>query len=122
MTKKTIYQIAQHFETQLKKRADSLFPTSEKALEIIKNVFDSYKSNPLFKEVVEIGKPDVQNTIDNTSMVYFQLIVKPQSYEQLINEPEKTQLTSLLKPAVEEALKNAFGAFNFKVKIGIVPV
>lgn len=115
-----IFTLARYFE--IKKLAESNYPSAESVTPIVSRVVDSFRSNPLMKAVVRINQPvDVQVNMDAECYVYFQLIVKPAVYQQLINEPDRSQLINLLVPPATQALKAQYSAFQFHVKLGIVP-
>lgn len=116
--RRTIFTLADKFEQKLHKTAN--YPSKETIEPIIQNVVNSLKGqNQLLKSVTQVTNVDVQNTID-AMLIYFQLMVKSNQYEQLINEPYKTELTGAVKQPVENALKAAYPAFDFRVKVGIV--
>lgn len=117
---KSIYQVATEFEKKLRKLAYSNFPGPENVTEVVNKVLER---NPnVLKGFKQLGNVDVQNAIDNTSLVYVQLVFEPNRYEQLISEPFRSQLISSLQPQIEQALKTEFGAFNFRVKLGVAPL
>lgn len=118
MDLRKISLLAETFKSATQKLADTNYPTSDSLYSAIEKVVKS-QNIPGFKT---LAKPiDVQNTIDNVSYVYFQLIVTPNQYQQLTSEPTRSQIINLLKPAVENALSGLFKNFEFKVKVGIVP-
>lgn len=119
---KTIFQVASLFEQKLKKQASSNYPESESVQPIVERVVDSLRSSnkELLGSVKNISKVDVQTNIENGCLVYFQLIVEPQKYTYLIEEPQKSNTTNVLKAPIENALKAKFPVFDFRVKIGIV--
>ncbi len=117
---KSIYQVATEFEKKLRKLAYSNFPGPENVTEIVNKVLER---NPnVLKGFKRLGNVDVQNTIENTCSVYIQLVFEPNRYEQLINEPFKSELINTLQPQIEQALKTEFAAFNFRIKLGTVPL
>lgn len=116
---KNIYQVAAKFEKKLLKLAN--FPDPQRVTPIIQRVVDSAKeaNKQLLGSVKDIASVSVENTIDNL-VVYFQLVVDPSKYTQLINEPYKSDIKNTLKPLIEQALNSSFRPFDFKAKIGIV--
>lgn len=118
---KSIYQVADYFEKRLLKLAN--YPDVSTVTPIIQRAVDSAKnSNKLLLEPVKrVDSVNVQNSIDNMS-VYFQLSVEPNQYDQLTNEPYKSDIINYIRPIVEQALNATFRQFEFKVKIGIVPL
>lgn len=117
---KSIYHIAAEFEKKLLKRAS--YPDKQNVTQVIQRVVDSAKNSnkQLLGAVKSIDTVTVQQTIENI-LVYFQLVVDPTKYEQLINEPYKTEINNALKPLIEQELNSTYHPFDFKVKIGIVP-
>lgn len=118
---KSIYQVAATFEKKLRRLASfSNFPDSETVAQIVNRVLKN--NSQLVQGFKELGNVDVQNAIDNTSSVYIQLVFEPNRYEQLISEPDRSSLVNTLQPQIEQALKSQFGAFNFRIKLGFVPL
>ena len=118
---KNIYQVADLFEKKLLKLAaypdvTTVTPVIERAVESAKGL-----NKQLLGAVKRVDNVSVQNTIDSMS-VYFQLSLEPKQYNQLVNEPYKSNITNYVKPIVERALNANFRQFDFKVKIGLVPL
>lgn len=115
-------KLAQQFEDKLKKYAS--FPTVETITPIIEAIVNSSRSSnkELLGAVKSVSNVSMTNNIDNLCSVYFQLIVDPNKYMYLIEEPQKSQTISILKEPIENTLRGKFPAFDFRVKIGIVPV
>jgi len=117
-----LFYLASKVDSFLKKEADS-FPSAETITPVIEAVVESNSNNSLLKSIVEVVKPitvTVQS-FDARCLVYFQLSVKPTEYNRMMDGLERTQISDLLKPTIEQALQEKFRSFDFKVKIGIVP-
>lgn len=114
-----IFSLASKFEYKLSKLAN--LPDQQSIHNIIVNVVDTYKSNPLLK-TTKVA-PEVYlsgGSFGDKMSVYFQLITDAKNYSYLMSEPQKTEITSILKPAIEKSLEQYFRAYSFDVKIGIV--
>lgn len=121
---KNIYQVATEFERKLRKLAQSNFPSEETVIPIIKSTLKSTRENhpDLLNGLNQVSNVDVQNSIDNTCAIYLQLVFEPSRYEQLLEESSRNEVVSILKSALEQNLANYFKTFNFRVKIGFVPL
>jgi len=123
MIAKNIFKMATEFQKQLKVAASN-YPDNESVYPIITEIVKSLKSSyPILKSIKSIASLiDCQNNIENNCHVYFQIIVDPKNYEQLVEEPTKTEITNILKKPIEEALTSKFKhlGFTFDVKVGIV--
>ena len=110
--------LADKIENKLKKVG--AMPDEESVRQIIESVYQSLKSNPLLKNTQGIApKIYLSGSIGEKVLVYFQVLASTKSYEYLLVEPQKSELSNLLKPAVEQALQNHFRQYEFSVKIGI---
>lgn len=121
---KNIYQVASEFQKKIRKLAQSNYPSEETVIPIIKSTLKATKNNrpDLLNGLNQVSNVEVQNAIDNTCSVYLQLVFEPSRYEQLLAGQSRDEVISVLKPALEQNLSNSFQAFNFRVKIGLVPL
>lgn len=117
-----LFKVADRFEQKLKKYAS--YPTPETVKPIVEEVLNTVRASnkQILGSVKEVSKVDVQTNFENTCFIYFQLVVDPIKYNYLMEEPQKSLVTYILKEPMETALKTRFATFEFKVKIGIVPV
>lgn len=117
-----LFYLASKVDSFLKKEAMG-YPSAETITPIVEAVVENNSGNSLLKSVVEVVKPITVtvNVMDARCQVYFQLAVEPKDYNRMMDEPERSQVSDLLKPAIEQALQTRFKSYEFKVKIGIVP-
>lgn len=117
-----LFYLASKVDSFLTKEAMG-YPTVETITPIVEAVVENNSDNSLLKSVVEVVKPITVTiqAMDARCQVYFQLAVKPTDYNRMMDEPERSQISDLLKPAIEQALQTRFKSYDFKVKIGIVP-
>lgn len=111
-------------EQYLEKTASN-FPSPETVFPLVQQTVEANKNNPLFQGVVEVAQPisvDV-NTLDARCSVYFQLVLEADTYNRVMNEQDlRAGLVQLLEPTLQQALQQKFRAYEFKVKVGMVPV
>lgn len=122
MDSKKIQTLAAKVERYLSKTATN-FPGPETVYPIVRNVVEANEGNPLMKGFDEVAKPinvDV-STLDARCSIYYQLVFDAGNYERLMNEPDRSQLQELLTVPLTQALQQQFRAYEFRVKVGIVP-
>ncbi len=118
MDTELLFNIASFYDSQIQKLAESNYPSAQSLLPKIEQVVESLDLDYIDGIVPTI---DVKNTIDNISNVYFQIVLPNEKYEELMEEPTRTELVELVTTKVEPVLSNLFPAFQFKIKIGLVP-
>lgn len=122
MSLKKIAYLAEKVELYLKTATS--FPTPETVLPLVQQVVAANSSNPALQGFVEVAQPisvDV-DTMDAKCSVYFQLVLEGDTYNRVMNEQDlKASLVQLFQPALEQALQQKFRAYQFKVKVGLVP-
>lgn len=115
-----LFVLADKIEAKLKKIAN--MPDSTTVKPVIDRVYQSMKSNPALRGTIGIApEVSVSGNIGDPVLVYFQVMTDNKSYQYLVEDPARTNLVNILKPAVEQALQTQFRQYDFRVKFGVVP-
>lgn len=123
MSAKKITYLGLKVQQFLEKTATS-FPSHETVYPLIVQVIEASKASPFLSGFVEVATPvtvDV-DTMDAKCSVYFQLVFEADEYTRIMNEPDlKVSLVQLIQPTVQQSLQQKFRAYEFRVKLGVVP-